>query len=187
MMKRKTILRIKVRDTGEMIEYEAIAKRSSGEVLKISGSTCCETKSCVTQILKRALSGKRDTPEYIEKAVTHVVDYLLTSIKSFRSDNVSARLWLNVDIEAELRISASLYYLDGGEVEDEEEYIGWVAEMSAAFSGCDGAAIDGFHEFKKELALGRRLDETVTKRLTEELISLAKLAYNILSVSWLSV
>lgn len=178
--KPKTVLRIRVRDADEVMEYDAVARRSGGDVLKISGSTYCETRGCITQILKRALTGRRDPPEDIEKAVKHVVDYLLTSINLHHSDEVSASLWLSVGLEADLKISASLYYLDGGEVEDEEEYVGWMAEVKTAFSGCDGAAaVDGFHVFKKELALGRHLDESVVKRLIKELMGLAKMAYNI--------
>jgi methylaspartate ammonia-lyase len=86
MKKRETVLRIKVRDAGEMIEYETIARRSGDEEVlkisgstccetKISGSTCCETKSCVAQILRRALGGKRGPPEHVEKAVMHVVGH----------------------------------------------------------------------------------------------------------------
>ncbi|MFZ8841815.1 MAG: hypothetical protein ACO2PM_23410 [Pyrobaculum sp.] len=178
--KMKTKVRIKVRDAGEEIEYEAVAKRSDGEVLEISGSTYCFTVECVKQIIKRALTGRRDLPEDVEKAVKHVINHLLVSIKLFGADDVSSSLWLDVGLEAELGISAGLYYLDGGEVEDEEEYIGWVAEIRAKFSGCDGAAaVDGFHEFKKELMLGGHLDDAAVKRLTKELMGLVKLAYNV--------
>jgi hypothetical protein len=176
-LKRKTKVRIKVRDAGDAAEYEVV--RSGGEVLEISGSTCCDTKECIKQILKRALTGNRDPPEDVEKAVKHVIDYLFTSIKLLHSDDVSASLWISVGVEAELKISASLYYLDGGEVEDEEEYVGWMAKISAAFSGCDGAAVDGFHEFRKELTLGKYLDDAAVKRLAKELMNLAKLAYNV--------
>jgi hypothetical protein len=178
-LKRKTKVRIKVRDAGDATEYEAAARRSGGEVLEISGSTYCDTKECIKQILKRALTGNRAPPEDVEKAVKHVIDYLLTSIKLLHSDDVSASLWISVGVEAELKISAGLYYLNGGEVEDEEEYVGWMAKISAAFSGCDGAAVDGFHEFRKELTLGKYLDDTAVKRLSNELMDLAKMACNV--------
>ena len=177
---RKIVLRLKIRDAGEMMDYETAVRRSDGEVLEISGSTYCDTKECIKQILKRALTSRRVPPPAVEKAVKHLVDYLLTSVKSLHSDDVSATIWVGIGVEDDLGLFARLYYLDASEVEDEEEYVGWAAEIKAMFSGCDGvAAVDGFHQFKKELTLGRYLDEDAVKRLTEELMRLARLAYNV--------
>jgi len=180
MMKRKNVLRIKVRDAGEVMDYEAVARRSNGETLKIRGFTYCETKECITQILKRALTGRRDPPEDVEKAVAHVVGYLYTSIKSLGAGHVSAGLALSVGVDTELALGLTVYRLDGGEEDDEEGYVGWYAEVRTAFSGYDGAAaVDGFHEFKKELKLGEYLDDSAVRRLIKELKDMAKLAYNI--------
>ena len=176
----KSAIRLKIRDAGEMTEYEAVVKRSGGETLKISGSTYCDTKECITQILKRALTGKRDLPPTAEKAVEHLINYLLTSIKQLHSGKASATIWVGIGAEDDLGLSVSLYRLDAGEAEDEEEYVGWVAEITAMFSGYDGAAaVDGFHQFKKELTLGRHLGDDAVKRLTEELMKVAKMAYNV--------
>jgi len=179
MMKRKNVLKIKVRDAGEVMDYEAVARRSNGETLKIRGSTYCETKECITHILKRALRSRRDPPEDVEKAVTQVVGYLLTSIKSLGASKVSADLALSVGVDTELALGLTVYRLDGDE-DDEEGYVGWYAEIRTAFLGYDGAAaVDGFHEFKKELKLGEYLDDSAVKRLVKELKDMAKLAYNI--------
>jgi hypothetical protein len=172
-------IKIRIRDAGEVMEYDAVVRKSDGEVLEMSGYTYCDDRECVKQIIKRALAGQRDPPPDVEKAVEHVVDFLLTSIKSFYTDNVSASLSLDAGVDAEMRLFVSLHYLDGGEVEDEEEYVGWYAELETAFMGCDGVAVDGFHQLKKELTLGRYLDEDAVKKLVEELMELAKLAYNI--------
>jgi len=178
--KEKRKIKLRVRDAGEMMEYEAVVKRSDGETLEISGSTYCDTRECIKQILKRALTGQRDPPPDVEKAVGHLIDYLLASVKSLYAVKASASLSLGVDVDAELGIFAVLHYIDGGEDEDEEEYVGWYAEIETSFLGYDGAAaVDGFHQFKKELTLGRYLDEDAVKRLTEELMRLARLAYNV--------
>lgn len=177
---RKIVLRLKIRDAGEMTDYDAVVKMGDGETLEISGSTYCDTKECIKQILKRALTSRKELPSAVESAVKHVIAYLLTSIKSFNAGKASASLSLNVGVEADLGLFAGLYYVDGGEDEDEEEYVGWYAEIETAFSGYDGAAaVDGFHQFKKELTLGKHLNDDAVKRLTEELMKLAKLAYNL--------
>jgi hypothetical protein len=38
-LKRKTKVKIKVRDAGEVMDYEAVVRRSNGEVIEINGST----------------------------------------------------------------------------------------------------------------------------------------------------
>jgi len=177
--KRKTVLlRIKIRDAGEVMEYEAVARRDDGEVIKISGSTYCDTKECFRQILIQALTGRRDLPEDIVKAVRHIVTYLFTSVRSLHANKVSAFLNLPIGEDAKVGLGLTVYRLDGGE--DEEEYVGWYAEVRTTFLGYDGAAaVDGFHEFRKELMLGEYLDDAVAEKLTKELITLAKLAYNV--------
>jgi len=162
-----------------MMDYEAAVRRSGGEVIKISGSTYCDTKECLRQILRRVLTERRNPPEDVEKAVRHVVSYLFTSVKSLHANQASAFLNLPVAVEAEIGLELNLYRLDGGEDEDEEEYVGWYAEVRTTFSGCDGTCIDSFHEFKKELTLGEYLDDDAVKKLMRELTGLAKLAYNV--------
>jgi hypothetical protein len=184
MTKKKATVRLKVRDAGDGVEYEAVVKRGGGEKIEISGSTYCDTKECIKQIVKRALTGQKELPDSIEKAAKHLIDYVITTIKTFHVDDASASLVKGVGpiyIEAEVGMLIRLYYLDGGEDEDEEEYVGWYAVVKTWFSGCDGvAAVDGYHQFKKEVTLGRHLDDDAVKRLTDELIKLAKLAYNVL-------
>ncbi len=178
-------VRIKIRDAGEVVDYEAVATRKSdGETIKISGSTYCDTRECVKQILRRALRGRRDPPEDVERAVRHIVDYVSASIRSLNANKASAFMNLPLGVDAELGVELTVYHVDGGEGgDDEEEYVGWYAEIRAVFSGYDGAAaVDGFHEFRKELILGGYLDDAAFERLTKELIGLARLAYNILPV-----
>jgi hypothetical protein len=178
--KRKTEVRIKARDAGEMMDYDAVVRRSGGEVIEISGSTYCDTKECLRQMLRRVLTERRNPPEDVEKAVRHVVSYLFTSVKSLHANQASAFLNLPVAVEAEIGLELNLYRLDGGEDEDEEECVGWYAEVRTTFLGYDGAAsVDGFHEFRKELMLGEYLDDAVAEKLTKELTGLAELACNV--------
>jgi hypothetical protein len=179
--KRKATVRLKVRDAGEDMEYEAVVKRSGGDMLEISGSTYCDTKECILEIVKRALTGRKELPDTLEKAAKHIIDYVITTIKALNVDDASASLVKGVGpiyVEAEVGMFVRLFYIEGGE----DEYDGWYAVVKTWFSGYDGvAAVDGYHQFKKELELGRHLDyEDAVKRLTDELIKLAKLAHNVL-------
>jgi hypothetical protein len=180
-LKRKTKVRIKIRDAGEVMDYEAVAKRSDGDTLKISGFTYCETKECLRQMLRRTLTDRRRVPpEDVEKAVQHIVSYLLASVKSLHANKASAFLNLPVAVGTEVGLELTAYRLDGGEdEEDEEEYVGWYAEVRTTFSGYDGTGDDSFHEFRKELVLGEYLDDAAVKRLAKELLGLTKLAYNV--------
>jgi hypothetical protein len=183
MTKKKATVRLKVRDAGDGVEYEAVVRRSDGEALDISGHTCCDTKECIKQLIRKALTGRKELPDSIEKAAKHIIDYVITTIKTLNVDDASASLVKGVGpiyVEAEVGMSVRLFYIEGGEDEDEEEYVGWYAVVKTWFSGCDGAVVDDdYHQFKKELTLGRHLDDAAVKRLTEELMKLAKLAYNV--------
>ncbi len=175
-------VRIKIRDAGEVVEYEAVATRKSdGETLKINGFTYCDTRECVKQILRRALRGQRDPPEDVERAVRHIADYVSASIKSLNANKASAFMNLSLGVDAEVALELTVYHIDGSEDEnDEEERVGWYAEVRAVFSGYDGAAsVDSFHEFRKEVMLGEYLHDVAFERLVKELVCLARKAYNI--------
>ncbi len=126
----------------------------------------------VREILASMLGGNKEPPESVRRLILPIMSYIeLMTNMGVKYASASAGLRFS---ETGL-LGARVYIEFTEEGEDVRNYVGWVALLKASFRGYDGYLKDSYHEVKKRLPLGDRVD---VELLRSELESLVRIAYN---------
>ncbi len=156
--------------TGETTSYKA-----SYEVLSFEGSTGGPDmdigESEIREVLAAMLEGYKEPPNSLKEILPPMVGYV-EIMANMGVKYLTTSAWVDFSETGMVGVRVNARYEEG---DSEEEYKGWVFVLRATFEGFDGWSYDAYHEVKKTLRLGDKID---TELLRAELASLIKIAYN---------
>jgi hypothetical protein len=127
----------------------------------------------IKDVLARMLTANKDIPESLVSTVTLVVGYIELMVNA-GVKFAAASYGYEFRGDCEVGAKVSIFYETGAGGND-NQYVGWVATLRAYFEGHDGLTHEAWHEVKKTLRFGDKLDVDM---LRTELSRLVKIAYN---------
>jgi hypothetical protein len=164
---------VKIQEVGEVTSY-----RGGYEDLEFEGETV-GGEIDIRGVLARMLEANKDIPDSLRSLVALVVGYVELMVNAeVRYVITSFGYEFHGDCEVGVKVSA-LY--DTGEDGGDSQYAGWVVTLRAYFEGYDGLTYEAWHEVKKTLRPGDKIDIDM---LRTELTRLVRIVYNTYKGAW---
>jgi hypothetical protein len=164
---------VKIQRVGETTSYVG-----GYEDLEFEGETVGD-ETDIKNVLARMLTANKDIPDSLTSLVTLVVGYVELMVNA-EVRYVTTGFGYEFHGGCEVGVKVSVIY-DTGEDGGDSQYVGWVATLRAYFEGYDGLTYEAWHEVKKTLRLGDKIDIDM---LRAELTRLVKIAYNTYKGAW---
>ncbi len=158
-----------------IVKGETTSYTASYEALSFEGDTGGPDMDIgeneIREVLATMLDMYKEPPNSLKEILPPMVGYV-EIMANMGVKHVTTSAWVEFSETGMVGVRIKASYEEG---DGEEEYKGWVVMLWAMFEGFDGWSYDAYHEVKKTLRVGDKID---TELLRTELASLIKIAYN---------